>query len=120
MEGSPRVKCRLIGMADLVLSSASEQVDAMTTFRRPARVELPCPVLPRLESWMKHDHPDRVRLDDYLDAGVPTLEPHLIAGGGNAIELAIEARDAPRPDASGSEPGSKLRWRRTPPLGVKR
>jgi hypothetical protein len=52
---------------------------AATFFARPRAERLPLEVAPRLASWMAADHPDQVRLTEFLDHAERLVRPRLEA-----------------------------------------
>ena len=61
-----------------------------TLFANPAGAAWELTIPPRLTSWMKKDHPDQVRLGEYLDSLDPLVRPILEAAQGPMVlELTV-------------------------------
>lgn len=61
-------------------------------YQRPAGEGLELRRVPRLASWDRADHPDQVRLRDYLEDTAELLAPTLVSGGPWALALDVGLR----------------------------
>lgn len=60
------------------------------------------PLAPRLESWMSKDHPDSVRLREFIDDAVPRLAHH-VEGERCGLELTVRLPDGLLIDQGGRD-----------------